>query len=234
MRMLRAVIIDDEENQRENLRMILEQHCGGITVVADANNAISGAAVIAKHDPDVVFLDIQMPGGTGFDLMENLGQIEAKIVLVTAHEDHMRKAFKFNVFDYIVKPVDFNEVRAAVLRLSEGVKPGNTDSKKVALSTSTGVIFLEKQRIVFVKAEGSYTTIQLDDSKKITVSKNLKNIEQLLSDDQFMRVHRSYLINLVHVEEVTRTDGGFVKLGSEYEVPLSPDKKELLFQKMMS
>ena len=230
--MLKALIIDDEINQRENLRIILENHCDGISVIGEANNVIKGAALISKEDADVIFLDIQMPGGTGFDLMENLGTIDAKIVLVTAYDDYMRKAFKFNVFDYIVKPIDISEVKETVIRLKESTTESESNGSKISLPSSNGIRFIEKDQIVCIKAEGSYTTLILKDDQKVVVSRNLKFVESNLGSPSFLRVHRSFIINLNYVEELVKSDGGFVKLINNIEVPIAPSMRDELIQRM--
>ncbi len=227
--MLRAIIIDDELNQRENLQIILENHCEGVKVIGQAENVIKGASLIGKLEADVVFLDVQMPGGTGFDLLENLESHSCKFVLVTAHKEYMQKAFKFSVFDYILKPVDIKEVKDTIQRLKAQTK---TDSKssshgnKLVLPSSNGTQFIDKEQIICVKAEGSYAELTLRESTTILVSKNLKFVSEQLGEEHFMRVHRSYLANLYHVEELVRSEGGFLLMKDGIEVPISPDRRE--------
>ncbi len=235
--MLRAIIIDDELNQRENLQIILENHCEGVRVVGKAENVIKGASLIGELEADVVFLDVQMPGGTGFDLLENIGNHSCRFVLVTAHKEYMQKAFKFNVFDYILKPVDIQEVKATVQRLKTQIPTelkGSSQSHKLVLPSSNGTQFIDKDQIICVKAEGSYAELTLRSRSSILVSKNLKFVSEQLGEEQFMRVHRSYLANLHYVEELVRSEGGFLLMKDGVEVPISPDRREEIIQRISS
>jgi len=233
--MLRAIIIDDELNQRENLQIILENHCEGVLVVGKAENVIKGASLIGELEADVVFLDVQMPGGTGFDLLENIGNHSCRFVLVTAHKEYMQKAFKFNVFDYILKPVDIQEVKDTIQRLKTDIpaeSKSSSQSHKLVLPSSNGTQFIDKDQIICVKAEGSYAELTLRSRSTILVSKNLKFVSEQLGEEQFMRVHRSYLANLYYVEELVRSEGGFLLMKDGVEVPISPDRREEIIQRI--
>ncbi|MFT6246807.1 MAG: two-component system LytT family response regulator [Salibacteraceae bacterium] len=226
--MLKAIIIDDESNQRENLRMILEGHCSGIEVVAEGKSALEGAGLILKHSPDVIFLDVEMPGGSGLDLLQSLEKVDAKVILVTAHANHMQEAFKVNVFDYIIKPIDIEEIIGTVDRVVSSTEILKTDSLKVALPSSNGLIFVNKEDILFIKAQGSYSEVQFKSGKSLLISKNLKFFESIITDKAFLRIHRSCIINLFHVAEFSKSDGGLVILSNGIEFPVGKDQRDVL------
>ena len=230
--MIRAVIIDDESNQRENVRLILENHCDDVEVVAEGESAMEGMNIIKKHNPDVVFLDIQMPGGTGLDLLQTFEQLESKVVLVTAYANHMKDAFKVNVFDYLVKPIDIDEMIDTVDRIRNTIPKKTSSSSKVGLPSTTGFIYVEKKDIEYVGANGSYTEVYRCDEEKLLISKNLKYFENILDENQFMRIHRSSIVNIAHIKEFSRSQGGLVKLTSGHEIQVSSDKKNELLKRL--
>jgi two-component system LytT family response regulator len=230
--MLTAIIIDDEKNLRENIRLILQNYCTGIEVVDEADSAIAGAGLIAKHRPDVIFLDIEMPGGSGLTLLDNFAETGAKVVLVTAHKNYMQKAFKANVFDYLVKPVDITELQETVERIRNQMSISAAQSSKVGIPSTNGVMYIEKDDLLYIQAQGSYSEVHLHEKESFLVSKNLKHFEKLLLDDQFLRIHRSSLINLRHVREFSRLDGGIVIMSNDQTLPVTKEKRDLLLLKM--
>jgi two-component system LytT family response regulator len=232
MKMLRAIIIDDESNQRENIRLILEKHCAGVDVIAEGASAMEGISLLHKLSPDVMFLDVQMPGGTGLELLKTLDNLETKVVLVTAHSNHMQEAFKVRVFDYLIKPIDIHEMLDTVKRLQEIKSKETEGTRKVGLPSSTGYIYLEKEDIEYISANGSYSEVQCTSGQKLMISKNLKYLESILNDDQFIRVHRSSIINVRHVREFSRSEGGIVILTSGHETQVSSDKRALLLDRL--
>lgn len=232
MNPLRAIIIDDESNQRGNVRMILEDHCTGVEVIAEGKSAIEGAALISKHNPDVVFLDVEMPGGTGFDLLNGIGKVDSEIILITAYTNYMQKAFKFNTFDYLVKPIDIDEMIKTIDRLKESKAALISSSRKISLPSTTGLVYIEKENITFIKAQGSYSEVQLETSKSMLISRNLKFFESILVEENFMRIHRSSIINLSHVKEFSRSEGGVVILSSGEILTVANDKRDELLEKL--
>ena len=232
MRTLRTIIIDDEKHQRENIRMIINNHCSDVEVVAEGSSALEGMALLVKHNPDVIFLDVEMPGGTGFDLLNSIETLEAEVIFVTAYGNHMQKAFKVNAFDYLVKPIDIEELMSTIERVKKlKIRPNETGSK-ISLPGSNGIIYIEKKEILLAKAQGSYAEIKLSSDKNLIISKNLKHIESLLVEDNFMRIHRSTLINLTCVKEFSRAEGGLVILNSGEEFHISPDCKDELLSRL--
>ena len=232
MSILRTIIIDDEPNQRENIRLILEKHCTNIKIIAEGKSALEGAALVAKLDPDVVFLDIEMPGGTGLDLLKSYEDMDAQVVLVTAHENYMHDAFKVNVFDYLVKPIDIDEMIETVKRLHASARKEATQTRKIGLPSSNGLVYIEKEKIVFVGAQGSYSEVHFSSGEKMLISKNLKYFESILDEKTFMRIHRSSIANISHVKEFSRSEGGIVILSGGHEIQVSADRRDRLLEKL--
>lgn len=232
MKALRTIIIDDEKHQRENIRMILNNHCSGIEVVAEGGSALEGMALLVKHNPDVIFLDVEMPGGTGFDLLNSIEILAAEVIFITAYGNHMQKAFKVNAFDYLVKPIDIEELITTVNRLKASKNRMNDAGHKISLPSSNGIIYIEKEDILYVRAQGSYAEVKLNSGKIILVSKNLKYIEALLPKEIFMRIHRSTLININEVKEFSRSEGGIVILDSGEGFNVSADCKDELLSRL--
>lgn len=232
MRILRTVIIDDEPNQRENIRLILENHCENVKIIAEGKSAIEGAALVAKLNPAVLFLDIEMPGGTGLDLLKSYENMDTQVVLVTAHESYMHDAFKVNVFDYLVKPIDIDEMIDTVNRLHESARKEAIQTQKIGLPSSNGLVYVKKENIVFVSAQGSYSEVHFSSGEKMLISKNLKYFESILDENTFMRIHRSSIVHISHIKEFSRSEGGIVILSDGHEIQVSADKRERLLEKL--
>lgn len=240
--MIRTIIIDDEEKARGNLESILEDFCPEIEIVAMEDSVANALAAIAKTKPDLLLLDIQMQNETGFDLLEQLNDIDFEIIFITAFDNYALKAFKFSAVDYILKPIDIQELQLAVQRVAErksdrnpteklelfveNLKPSSKRFNKIALPTSDGLIFVPLEDIVQCKSIDNYTEFHLVTKNRILVSKTIKFYEELLSDHQFIRVHRSHLINLEHIQRYVKGEGGYAIMSDGTEVMISRRKKE--------
>jgi len=217
--MIKAVIVDDERDAIESIRLILHENFSDITVIGTAQSVEEAIKVISNSNPDIVFLDIEMPGGNGFDVLEGLSQRNFNLIFVTAYNQYAIKAFKYSAIDYILKPIDIDDFVKAVKKAStirneedkiddkistllHNLK--STKPEKIALSTSDGIEFVKIINIIQIQAEGSYSTLKLIDQSELVVSKNLGEFESLLEDHPFFRPHQSHLINLLHVKKVTR------------------------------
>lgn len=215
--MYKAVIVDDERDAIESIKLILAEHIDFIEVVGCAQNVDDARRIIQTADPDIVFLDIEMPGGSGFELLEGLSERNFQVIFVTAYNQYAIKAFKYSAIDYILKPIDIDELVNAVCKIKsssnhnvedkinlllENVKCSKPD--KIALSTSESIEFVRIADIVQIQAEGSYSTLKLSDQSELLVSKNLGEFESLLEDHPFYRTHQSHLINLLRVRKITR------------------------------
>ena len=246
--MLKIVIVEDENHSRETLKNLLEEFCENVEIVGLAGNVDEAVEIIHSKNPHLVFLDIELQTGTGFDVLERLKDRPFEVIFTTAFEQYAIKAIKFSSIDYLLKPIDLEELREAVRKaqfkkrqgdykmqleiLLANIKPQQSESKNICLSTSDGIEFVKLQDIIYCEANGSYTNFYFKEGKKIMVSKHLKEFENLLEEDSFMRVHNSFLINLKEVKKYVKTDGGYIVMNSEKVVSISPRKKEEFLEKM--
>jgi two-component system LytT family response regulator len=248
--MITAVIVDDEKPAREALTNMLKIFCPDVKIIGEADGVESGVETINKLEPDTVFLDIQMPDGTGFDLLKEFASINFKFIFITAYQEYAIQAFKFSAIDYILKPIDPSDLIAAVEKLQESVLNEDTNKKfqtfieniqwheknpkKIVLKTFETVIVAEKESIVRCESENNYTMFYFTDKPKILVSKTLKEFEDLLSASGFFRVHQSHLINLTYVSKFKRFPESHVILTNGEKVPVSIRKRDILVKLLKS
>ncbi len=237
-----SVIVDDEINNCLNLRTILNRYCEDLEVVATAHSAIDGIDIISKHKPQLVFLDIEMPDGSGFDLLERISNLNFEVIFVTAYDQYAIKAIKLSAIDYLLKPINILDLKTAVSRATDKIRSTHkinqtlshylsnikTDSKErtIALPTSERVVFAKVDEIVRMKGENNYTQIHLIDGKKILISKTIKEYENLLKNDGFIRTHQSHLVNKIHVKSYEKRDGGYLKMTDDSSISISRQRKE--------
>lgn len=246
--MITAVLIDDDKHLRTGLKALLERYTNDIFIVGEAESVKTGIAAIEKLRPQVIFLDIHLTDGTGFDILESLaktnGKINAHIVFITAHEQYAVKAFKFSALDFILKPVDPEELQNTMAKIKEVV--GKTNSfdnidlllenirkkvdnfKRIALSTNDGIHLFEVADIIRCEAKINYTQFYIKNHKPILISKTLKEYEELLAEHGFERIHQSHLINLSYLKSYIKTDGGYVIMADNSNIPIAQSKKEKL------
>ena len=238
--MIRAIIVDDERKGRETFSHLLAQHCKNVKVVGIAASANIAFAKITRQNPDLVFLDIEMPGGDGFDLLERFEKVNFKVIFTTAYGHYAIKAIKFAALDYLLKPIDVDELLESISRVEAEGKPEGASQesvrvlvanlkgnyKKVALPNATGMVFLDLQDIMHCQSDGNYTVFFTMDGKRIISTKTLKEYELLLADFNFIRVHNSHLINLVHVKEYVRGEGGFATMQDGSQIEISRRRKQ--------
>lgn len=248
--MIRTVLIDDESRLLSSLQTMLRTRCPELDIVALCRSADEGMIMIKETNPDLVFLDIAMPGKDGFTLLEEIGDIHFRIIFVTAHDEYSLRAFKFSAVDYLLKPVNEDDLVAAVKKagqtilheqalrksiaaLMHNLKPQtNTQAQRLCLVTLTGFYVVSLADIVYCEAEGPYTNFYLLNDRKICVSRPLADYEVLLSDVDFLRIHKSFLINLHHTREYRRGEGGVVILSNGVEIDVSRRKKDAFLQKI--
>ena len=240
---MKAIIVDDELNARLALRGILEENFPEIEIVAENHDVPSAVKSIHAHKPELVFLDIAMPGYSGLELLKffDESQINFKIIFVTAYAEYAINAFELSAVDYILKPVRIEALQRALSKLndtksSESLKvlQNNLEmpqNKKIALNTGDGITFIELQDILYLKADGSYTHFYISNKNKITVSKKISEFERLEQVGDFMRIHRSHLINLERIQKIVRQDGGTVIMDNGDELSISSDRKTTLLEK---
>lgn len=244
--MTRAVIIDDEIRSRETLREMLKLYCSEVEIVAEGEDVKSGLKAIRNHNPELVFLDIKMPDGSGFDLLRQLLPIDFKLIFITAYEEYAIKAFKFNAIDYITKPVDPDELKSAVSKvtmsissenfddrlkqmLNDYMKPMRADNKKVVLKTAEAIHVIDTDDIVRCESDSNYTRFYLNDGEKIIVSKSIKEYAEFLEGRNFFRVHHSHMINMNFLKRFKK-DELFCVLKDNTEVPVSFRKRNELLK----
>lgn len=246
---MKAILVDDEPDGIRTLHKLLELHCPHVQVVATCSNAMTAKQQILQTEPDVVFLDIQMPGKSGLDLLTELSAKDFEVIFVTAHNEYMLQALQYSAADYLLKPVDEDRLIEAVQRvksrLEAGIKEdhkktllhnlskaGNPLEMRLCLPTLKGFIVLKLDDIIYCEAERSYTVFHLEGNRTVTVSKPLLEYDEVLKDTSFLRIHKSFLINLHHVKEYHRGEGGMVIMSNNAEIEVSRRKKEQFLMKI--
>lgn len=245
--MIRAVIIDDEINCVESLVFDLQKYCAEVEIAEACTSPKAGLVAIRKHKPDLVFLDVQMPWMNGFEMLEVLGQISFAIIFTTAYDQFAAKAFRLSAVDYLLKPVDINDLKEAVNKAADkiGQRTGtaNIDNllhninkpevkQRIAFAGREGYEFVEIGSIIYAQAEGAYTHVFLTGKRKIVISRTLSDIEEMLPATGFHRIHHSSVVNLNHVTHFLKTDGGYVVLDNGEKLIVSKSKKEGLMERL--
>jgi two-component system LytT family response regulator len=246
---MKAILVDDEPDGIRTLKRMLELHCPHVEVMATCSNAVAAKQQIAALSPDVVFLDIQMPGKSGLELLTELSEKEFEVIFVTAHNEYMLQALQYSAADYLLKPVDEDRLIDAVQRVEKRLEAdkkedrtkallhnlgmaGNPSEMRLCLPTLKGFIVLKLDEIIYCEAERSYTVFHLDNNKTVTVSKPLLEYDHILKDTSFLRIHKSFLINLHHVKEYQRGEGGLVIMSDNAEIEVSRRKKDQFLLKV--
>ncbi len=246
--MLKAVIVDDEQKSRESLRILLEDFCKNVDVVSLCATVDEGVEAIEKHKPDIIFLDIQISKQTGFDLLRKFKKIEFEIIFITAYSEYAIDAIKFSALDYLLKPIDIQELKNAVNKVEKKMLNGsfkdqfeallhnfkidNSESFKIGIPSTDGLVFINIKEILYCEALSNYTKINLKEGKTFVVSKTLKEYESMLQNHHFYRIHNSYIINTNEIKKYIRGDGGQVILSNNVSLDVSKRKKEGFLSKM--
>lgn len=244
--MMRAVLIDDEISNLENLRALLEKHCPQVSIIATAQHVADGVDAIEKYLPNLVFLDIQMGDKTGFDILKLLPSRNFEVVFVTAYDQYGIQAVKFAALDYLLKPIDIEELIHAVNKaehklatqmqtsqldfLLQQLKQSGTNASKIALQMQGEVRYVALSEIIRCEAENTYTHFFLSSGENILVSKSLKEYADLLTPNGFLRTHQSHLVNPKYVKSWLKEDGGVLLLLSGEKIPISKPNKETVRQ----
>jgi len=246
--MITAILIDDDANLRNGMKSFLARYAPEISIIGEADSVETGVATMQQLQPQVVFLDIQLGDGTGFDILEQLaaknGKVTSNIVFITAHEQYAIKAFRFSALDFLLKPVDPEELQKVVGKIKkvldrndnyahidlllENIRRKVDNFKRIALSTSDGIHLFEISDIIRCESEDNYTKFYIKNSKPILISKTLKEYEDLLTEHGFERIHQSHLINLSYLKSYIKKDGGYVIMADNSNLPISQRKKERL------
>lgn len=243
--MIKAIIIDDEPNNIINLQALLRIHCQEVMVVATAINANDGSRLIQNYHPDLVFLDIQMPEKNGFELLATLPQRDFEVIFVTAFDQYGIHAVKFAAIDYLLKPISVEELKLAVnkvlLKKSDKLRSQKLENliqlleknnqrkeHRIALSSAKETRFVLTEEIIRCESANNYTTFFLTSKEEILVSKPIYEYEELLADYDFIRCHQSHLINKKHIKSIVKSDGGYILMNDQTNIPISRQKRESL------
>jgi len=238
--MIKAIIVDDEKHSVATLTWKIENFCPDVELIAQFTDSSEALNYIRENKPDLLFLDIEMPRLNGFELLEELGDdISFEVIFITAYDEFGINAVKANALDYLLKPVQNQELKAAIEKYkikksidnqNDHVQQNNLKTNKIALATKESIEFVNPDDIISCKSDSNYTMIYLTGDRKKLISKTLKEVEQWLSPYSFFRAHHSHLVNLQHIKEYVRADGGHLLLSNEKTIPVSRNRKEDLLK----
>lgn len=246
--MIKTVIIEDEKKSLEMLAAMIKKNCPELEVIGVANGVNEGVELITSKKPELVFLDISMPDGSGFDLLERVAGNKFELIFATASDQHAIRAIKYSACDYLLKPIDIDELKAAVDKvvkkksampnmenlqfLIQHLKRSDENFQKITLPTGNAYEIVNVKDIIRCEADGSYTLFFLSDKRKLMVSVGLKHYEELLPDNEFIRVHHHHLINMNHVVRFLKEDGGYAVMSDGTRIEISRRKKEAFMEKL--
>ena len=246
--MIDAIIVDDEYYCSTVLESLLKKHCTQVTVKAMCTSGLEGLQAIEKFRPSLVFLDIEMPGMNGFQMLEQLESIDFSLVFTTSYDRYALKAFSFSAMDYLLKPIDKDELVKAVQKvelrprnpvnrqieiLLERLSNPSATNSRIALPTMEGLEFINSEDVISCSSDSNYTIIKLRNNKKFIVSKTLKEIEELLNAHVFIRVHHSHVINLNEVTKYVKGEGGYLVMSDASNIDVSRSRKESLMKRLI-
>jgi two-component system LytT family response regulator len=234
----KAVIVDDEEKSRQTLKGLIGRYCPEVNVIAEAGSVEEAKQVLTAHSPDLVFLDIRLPDGTGCDLLEELPGRNFDVIFTTAHDEYSLKAFQYAALHYLLKPVSYIQLREAIARMKPPANGGHDERyrvmqeqmreerKSIVLTSLEGFSVVQIDNIIRLEADSNYTRIFLAKEKPFIASRNLSHFEDLLSDAGFVRIHNKHLVNVKHVKAYHRGRGGYVEMSDGTQVEVSVRKKD--------
>jgi two-component system, LytTR family, response regulator len=246
--MIKTLIVEDEQKSLEMLAAIIQKNCPELNLIGLAKNVGEGVEMIKSLKPELVFLDISMPDGSGFDLLERVGGSKFELIFATASDQHAIRAIKYSACDYLLKPIDLDELKLAVNKVVEKknavpnmenlqfliqhLKRSDENFQKITLPTGNAYEIVNIKDIIRCEADGSYTNFYLMDKRKIMVSAGLKHYEELLPEKEFIRVHHHHLINMTHVVRFLKEDGGYAVMSDGTKIEISRRKKEAFMDKL--
>lgn len=246
--MIKTLIIEDEQKSLDMLAGIIQKNCPELSIIGLAKNVKEGVEMIESLKPELVFLDISMPDGSGFDLLEQVSGNKFDLIFATASDQHAIRAIKYSACDYLLKPIDIDELKTAVEKvikkkraipnmenlqfLIQHLKRADENFQKITLPTGNAYEIVNIKDIVRCEADGSYTTFYLSDKRKLMISAGLKHYEELLPESEFIRVHHHHLINMNHVVRFLKEDGGYAIMSDGSKIEISRRKKEAFMEKL--
>lgn len=246
--MITATIVDDEPDCSESLVMLLERYCPEVKVLDICFSAETAIQSIKEHPPQILFLDIEMPFMNGFELLEKLGQINFKLIFTTSYDQYAIKAIRFSALDYLLKPIDREEMQKAVQKaaqhnlhplpqqldmLLQKLKNPTIPINKIAIPTMEGFQLVAAESIISCESESNYTYLFLKDKRKILASRNLKEMEEILEDYPFIRIHNSHIVNINEVEKYIKGEGGYLIMSDGSIINVSRSRKDLLLKTLL-
>jgi two-component system, LytTR family, response regulator len=240
--LIRALLVDDEPGSLMTLKTLLQRYCPDVSVVADTGHPPDVVDLVKKFTPDLVFLDIEMPYANAFDLLDMLQPVSFEVIFVTAFNDYALKAFKYAALDYLLKPLNIDELKGAVERvkkvlnrppglndrvkgLLENLNHSSDDPEKISIPTDDGYSLLNLNAIIFIEAVGNYSKIHLENGKKPLIVRSLKEFEELLPTKRFIRVHHSFIINIHHAKRYQKGRGGVVEMTNGVQIEVAVRKR---------
>jgi len=237
--MIRAILIDDERDALEMLEWQLQNYCPGVAIVAMCNSVATAIDAIKLHEPDLLFLDIEMPKRNGFELLESFPEPAFNVIFTTAYDQFAIKAFKYAAFDFLLKPIDADDLKETLSRYTKKkAKPERSQIElllqqlqakketKIPLPTQDGILFVDAGTIVHCESSSNYCRIYFTNNTRLLIAKTLKEVEELLKDFRFYRVHHSHLINMQHIVRYVKADGGYIQMSDGSTVTISRQKKD--------
>lgn len=239
---LKTIIIDDEPDSISLLQLQLAQHCPHVEIIGTYTSTAKALVAIETMQPEVVFLDIEMPVMNGFEMLEKVLYNNFSIIFITAYNQYALKAFRFNALDFLVKPIDINELIEAVAKTEKRMRPTATQLtmlqkqlrgepiSKIAIPGQNGVSFIDLNEIIYAEASNNYSKLLLTDGRYFIISKTLKDVQEVLEEQHFLRIHRQYIVNLNHVKQLNRNDG-ILTMNNGIHLPIARNQKERLIEK---
>jgi two-component system LytT family response regulator len=247
--MIKAILIDDEINGVESLQTLIQENCSDVQVLETVTNPVLGIELIRKLKPDVLFLDIEMPEMSGFELLNKVKDVPLHVIFTTAYDQYAVRAFKHNAVDYLLKPIIISELIAAVERLSGRIGSSGSDyssiesllakiqgtpAQKLAVRSMNEIVYVDMDQISYLEADSNYTNIYLITGEKLNSTKTLKEYEVMLDPKVFFRVFKANVINLKHVKKFIKEDGGYIIMSDGTNINVSRDKRQLLLDRLAS
>lgn len=248
MNTIKAIIIDDEKHARESLSGLLKLYCPNVEIIGEADNILEGKKVIQTKNPTLVFLDISIGEKTGFELLEELLPIKFNLIFTTAFSEYALQAFRVNALDYLLKPIDPQQLIAAIEKVKQNTNAvqlqdqlmhlaknlSNSSPQQIMISNTNTMTFLEVDDIVHIEGSANYSTFYLTNDNPITASKGLKYFESILPADCFFRSHQSHLVNVKHIKRISTADGNIIIFKNKMEAPIAKSRKEGLMEKLVT
>ncbi len=246
--MIKTILVDDEVNGAESLQILLQQYCKSIQILDVCHSAEMAIQAILKHEPDLVFLDIEMPNATGFDIVAATKSMNYDVIFTTAFEHYAIKALKLNAIDYLLKPIDVEELILAVAHVEEKRSKKNVtisqnqleallhhipySGKKIAIPSYDGILMVDAHEIAYFESDSNYTNVHIKKRDKILVAKTLKSFEDQLKFSDFIRVHNSFIVNTQEIDKYIKGDGGYIVMKDKTSIPVSRAHKQNLLERL--